>query len=172
MAYFTLSTTSIRRYGTSKQDELLAMLNDPSVHIRLNEILIEKMNEGDYVPFNFSDYIIHTPGDYPGRLRQSAKATENGITWRTPYARYVWGGEVYGKNYPIFAKGDTKREHPIGFYSKRGVTKTPTGEPMNYTVDNAGPRWIDRAFAESGRVINNAITNQLKKECRKRRLNT
>lgn len=170
MAYFTLTTSTLRRYGTDRQSKLLAMLNDDSVHERINEIINEKMREGDYIPMNMGEFASRNPNDYPGRLRDSASVTKDGITWRVPYAHYVWAGSVYGPNIPIHAKGDTKTV--IGFYSPKGEKKTPTGEVMNYTTPGSGPRWVDLAFSGSGRIINNAVTNFLKKECKARGLNT
>lgn len=170
MAYFTLTTSTLRRYGTDRQSELLALLNDDSVHEQINEIINEKMREGDYIPLNMSEFASRNQGDYPGRLRNSASVTKEGITWRTPYAHYVWAGNVYGPNIPIHPKGD--KDTVIGFYSPKGKTKTPTGNAMTYSTPGSGPRWVDLAFSGSGRIINQAVTNFLKKECRARGLNT
>ena len=96
-------TWGLANYRTTKQQELIAMLEDAQVNKHANEIILENMRE--FVPFNFSDYLIHTEGDYPGRLRDSGFATADAIIWRTPYAHYVWIGEVYGVNIPITAPG-------------------------------------------------------------------
>ena len=160
------ATSTLRGYGTSKQAELLAMLNnDPKVHKHINEILNDMMREGDYIPMNMSEFPSRNAGDYPGRLRDSVLITENGITWRTPYARYVWGGIRYHTIRPMF-KGKTL----IGFRSYSAPN--PKGpKALKYSVTNAGPNWVSLAFAGSGRNINNAITNYLKRECKKRGLN-
>ena len=49
------------------------------------------------------------------------------IEHTAPYARYVYYGEVYGPNYPIFQAGQI-----VGWYSSRGRAKHPTGRKMQY----------------------------------------
>lgn len=172
MAQLTIKSVSLRKYGTDRQSELLAMLNDPEVQENVNEIINEKLRELDYIPINMSDYKIWNAGDYPGRLRYSVKIGPKQITWATPYAHYVWTGAVYGPNIPIFAPGaDRKNDDPIGFYSPKGSTKVPKDQKMNYSLGSDKSLWVDKGFKESGRIINQAITNYLKKECRKRGLN-
>ena len=179
MAELTIKSVSLRRYGTDRQSELLAMLNDSHVQEHVNEIINEKLRELDYIPINMSDYKIWNEKDYPGRLRDSVKIGPKQITWSTPYAHYVWTGSVYGPNIPIFAKGANRKrdengrsaDEPIGFYSPKGSTKVPKDQKMNYSLGSDKSRWVEKGFKESGRIINQAITNYLKKECRKRGLN-
>ena len=66
-----------------------------------------------------------------GTLFQQTTIT-SGQNWgqiehTVPYARYVYYGEVYGPNYPIFQAGQI-----VGWYSPRGRAKHPTGRKMQY----------------------------------------
>ena len=44
------------------------------------------------------------------------------IVQATPYARYMYYGEIYGPNIPLKVGGEI-----VGFYSPAGMSKTPTG---------------------------------------------
>lgn len=61
-----------------------------------------------------------------------------------PYARYLYYGEVYGPNIPIFEKGN---DEPIAYFSPPGQSKYPTGKQMEYDTTKhklAGKLWFER----------------------------
>ena len=71
-----------------------------------------------------------------------------------PYARYLYYGEVYGPNIPIFENGAV-----IGFFSPKGKGKTPTGKEINYDTTKhqlAGKKWFERMIADHKTDILNA----------------
>lgn len=98
------------------------------------------------------DYCIpYCPMD-SGVLANSAyTATRIGsgiVEWPGPYAHYMYYGEVYGPNIPIFddASGD-----PTGFFSPPNQKKSPTGRELQYNTDInplAGPFWFERMKAD------------------------
>jgi len=64
------------------------------------------------------------------------------IVQATPYARYMYYGEIYGPSYPIKLGGEV-----VGFYSPPGMSKTPTGRMINYDKTKhplAGRLWFER----------------------------
>lgn len=66
------------------------------------------------------------------------------IVQDTPYARYLYYGEVYGTNYPIVKNGIVE-----GFYSP--PKKEPTGRELEYnkaTHPKAGKLWFERMKAD------------------------
>ena len=64
------------------------------------------------------------------------------IVYATPYARYLYYGEVYGPNIPIFEGGEL-----AGFRSP--PHKYPTGRPLTYNgAPDRGAYWFERAMAE------------------------
>ena len=66
------------------------------------------------------------------------------VIYNTPYARYLYYGQVYGPNIPFF---DDDSEIPTYFRSPAGKKKHPTGRPLTYSQDlnpQAGPFWFDR----------------------------
>lgn len=68
------------------------------------------------------------------------------IVQKTPYARYLYYGEIYGPNIPITSGGQV-----IGFFSHPGVPKTPTGRQMQYDTTKhplAGKLWFERMKAD------------------------
>lgn len=66
------------------------------------------------------------------------------IVYATPYARYLYYGEVYGPNIPIFEGGEL-----AGFYSPPGKAKHPTGRALTYQgAPERGAFWFERAMAE------------------------
>lgn len=154
----------LNRFRTNKQRELLAMLNDKSVKLQVNEIIKDGMNE--FVPMK------------TGALRASAQVTPESISWGKglKYGRYQYGGEVYGPNFPII-KGKTI----VGWYSKPGMKKYPTGRELGvpgewmgwkfgYTTPGTKHHW-DRLFTYQPKMkANLEVTRLLKRECKKRGL--
>ncbi len=93
--------------------------------------------------------IPYTPMD-TGILYKSAmlgtKIGSGEIHQNTPYARYLYYGEVYGPNIPIMENGQV-----IGFFSPKGKRKYPTGRPLQYSPSKhpmAGKMWFERMKAD------------------------
>ena len=157
---------------TKKQNELLELLNSKRVQKQANEILKDYINK--FVPKD------------TGALRRSAKVTNETISWGlgldNPYAIYQYNGEIFGPNYPIIKGGRI-----VGWYSKPGQKKYPTGRMMGpyragnswlgynfgYSEPGTSHHW-DEKFRKSLRwkaQANREITRYLKSECKKRGLN-
>ena len=110
------------------------------------------VNPGGYVQKTIDDAVIrhcfpYLPFD-EGVLAGSANtATEIGsgeVVYDTPYARYLYYGEVYGPNFPITENGEI-----VGYYSP--PEKFPTGEKLEFNTEKhpmAGSHWFDRAMAD------------------------
>ncbi len=92
-----------------------------------------------YVPFETgtlarSPYIASPPGG--GKVK-----------YDTPGARYLYYGEVYGPNIPVY---EDDSGVPTRWYSPPGRKKRPTGRPLHYNTDTnplAGPFWFERMKA-------------------------
>lgn len=68
------------------------------------------------------------------------------VVYATPYARYLYYGEVYGPNIPIFEAGEL-----AGFWSPPGQKKHPTGRRLTYNgAPERGSFWFERMKAERG----------------------
>lgn len=70
------------------------------------------------------------------------------VIYQTPYARYLYYGEIYGPNIPVF-EDDTGV--PTRFFSPPGQKKHPTGRPLSYKTDQnpqAGSFWFERMKAD------------------------
>lgn len=88
-----------------------------------------------------------------GFLEQSVKlGTVLGsgeLRYLSPYARYLYYGEIYGPNIPIY-EGD----RIVGYFSPKGQKKHPTGRPLHYNPSNghqlAGKLWFERMKADHG----------------------
>lgn len=71
------------------------------------------------------------------------------VIYATPYARYLYYGEVYGPNIPIFEAGEL-----AGFWSPPGQKKHPTGRKLAYSgAPERGAFWFERMKAEHGEEI-------------------
>lgn len=85
-----------------------------------------------------------------GFLEQSVKlGTVIGsgtLKYLSPYARYLYYGEVYGPNIPVKENGQI-----VGFFSPPGQPKHPTGRQMQYDHSRhpmAGKLWFERMKAD------------------------
>lgn len=115
---------------SKKTNNMLKVLNDPSLRYEINEIIGNKLNQ--YVPMK------------SGALRESLTVDESSVSWSTPYAQYQWGGEVYGPNLIGFDSSGTAR-----WISRK--PKHPTGRKLG---ESAGTAWLKPQF---GRKYNDSI---------------
>lgn len=87
------------------------------------------------------------PFDTGYLIRQALQTSIIGqglIVYGTPYARYLYYGEVYGPNIPIFEAGEL-----AGFFSPPGQKKHPTGRALTYQgAPERGAFWFERMKAE------------------------
>ena len=70
------------------------------------------------------------------------------VVYPGPYAHYLYYGEIYGPNIPIFEDGSGE---PTGWFSPKGQAKHPTGRPLEYSTDVnplAGSYWFERMKAD------------------------
>lgn len=93
-----------------------------------------------YVPFD------------TGLLAQSpygATAIGTGkVIYPGPYAQYLYYGEIYGPNIPVF---DDDSGIPTRYFSPPGQKKHPTGRPLTYNTNTnplAGSFWDRRMAAD------------------------
>lgn len=87
-----------------------------------------------------------------GSLAKSAYAAtvlgSGKVVYPGPYARYLYYGEVYGPNIPVF---DDNTGEPTSFFSPPGQKKHPTGRKLQYSTDVnplAGSFWFERMKAD------------------------
>lgn len=91
-----------------------------------------------YVPFD--------EGILAGSANTATEVGSGEVVYDTPYARYLWYGEVYGPNIPIVENGVI-----VGYWSP--PEKHPTGRPIEYNTERnhlAGSHWCERAMADHG----------------------
>lgn len=70
------------------------------------------------------------------------------VVYNTPYARYLYYGEVYGPNIPVY-EDDTGT--PTRYFSPPGQKKHPTGRELQFKTDInplAGSFWVRRMAAD------------------------
>lgn len=159
-------TIDVAKFSTKKQQKLLQLLNDKQVRTEVNTRIKDAINK--FVPKK------------TGALRNSARATSDYIVWGEglEYARYQYGGQVYGPNHPIVKGGRI-----VGWYSTPGQRKHPTGRELGvpgqwmgwrfgYTTHGTHHHW-DQYFRYLPKMKTNLeITRYLKAECKKRGLKT
>ena len=98
------------------------------------------------------DYCLqYVPWD-SGVLGKSAYgATQIGsgkVVYPGPYAHYMYYGEVYGPNIPVF---EDDSGVPTHYFSPPGRKKHPTGRELQYKTDVnplAGSYWFERMKAD------------------------
>lgn len=70
------------------------------------------------------------------------------VVYPGPCARYLYYGEVYGPNIPVF---EDDSGVPTRFFSPPGQKKHPTGRQLKFKTDQnpmAGPFWVERMKAD------------------------
>ena len=75
-----------------------------------------------------------------GNLRSNVSLTSDTITYKSPYAHYMYEGLVMGPNVPLTRKGV---EEPIGWFSPI-KPKYYTGKIIKYKKAGTGDHWDKR----------------------------
>ena len=73
------------------------------------------------------------------------------LVYLSPYARYLYYGEIYSPNIPIFEGTEL-----VCFFSPPGQKKHPTGREMHYDTSvhpQAGKLWFERMKADHAEEI-------------------
>lgn len=157
---------TVKKFQTRKQDLLFDVLNnDAAVRKSVNKMVADAIQP--FVPMK------------SGRLRRSLIVGTKSISWGRglPYAHYQHEGEVYGPNIPITANGKI-----VGWYSRPGETKYPTGRELGvpgywkgwkfgYTTPGTRHHWEQALQGEVKRQMNLKITRYLKMLCKRIGLN-
>ena len=74
--------------------------------------------------------------------------TEDYVEYATPYAHYMYIGQVYGPNIPIVKNGQI-----VGWFSPKNKQKHPTGRAINYSTDRhplASKEWDKAMMRDKG----------------------
>lgn len=166
MANDATVTVEVAKFSTKKQQKLLSLLNNPRTQAEINQITGNAINK--FVPMK------------SGALRASMEVTPTTISWGNglAYARYQYGGEVYGPNLPIVRKGTI-----VGWYSIKGMKKHPTGRELGipgewmgwrfgYTTPDTKHHWDKLYTYQPKRKANLEITRYLKRLCKQKGLRT
>lgn len=74
-----------------------------------------------------------------GTLRASVKTGVDYIDYDTPYAHYMWAGELY------------VGEESNSPWAKKGETKIPTGKDLHYNI--GGSHWDSRMWASDKEMV-------------------
>ena len=75
------------------------------------------------------------------------------VVYPGPYARYLYYGEVYGPNIPVFEDDSSV---PTRWFSPPGQKKHPTGRALQFKTDLnplAGSFWFERMKADHAKDI-------------------
>lgn len=108
---------------------------------------VQQVIDAKVIEFN-EDY---APWDNGTLAKSAYGATQIGsgkVIYPGPYAHYMYYGEVYGPNIPVFEDGSGV---PTRFFSPPGRKKHPTGRALQYKTDVnplAGSFWFERMKAD------------------------
>lgn len=84
-----------------------------------------------------------TPSGETEELRNSAEATATGIRYSTPYAAYMYYGQVMGPNIPYYKDGELK------WFSPPGKEKYLKHQTIYYQGDGTS-HWDEKAWEVYG----------------------
>lgn len=129
------------------------------VHLDLDtEHLLSRLNleSGGLVQRVIDEAVIrydmqYVPWDTGTLARSPYSVTVIGsgeVVYPGPYAHYMYYGEVYGPNIPVF---EDDSGEPTRWFSPPGQEKHPTGRPLQYSDDPnplAGSYWFERMKAD------------------------
>ena len=117
---------------------------------------------GTFVASEWSRYFAKYVPMREGILAQDITIEPFQVTYNSPYAHYQWMGKLYVD--PITLKG-AFYDSNYGFWSRPGVSKIPTGIPLNYSKEQnplATSHWEVPAFEAFKDDVARAVTQYLK----------
>ena len=117
---------------------------------------------GTFVASEWSRYFAKYVPMREGILAQDITIEPFQVTYNSPYAHYQWMGKLYVD--PITLKG-AFYDPDYGFWSRPGVSKIPTGIPLNYSKEQnplATSHWEVPAFEAFKDDVARAVTQYLK----------
>lgn len=92
-----------------------------------------------------SEYVPFSEGALAGSANTATQIGSGEVSYDTPYAHYLYYGEIYGPNIPIVENGEI-----TGWRSP--PKKYKTGRKIQYQITEhsplAGSHWFDRAMAD------------------------
>lgn len=133
-------TAELKDFITEK--ELRKKLGvDPGGHV-------QKTVDAAVIKYCFP-YLPFDEGVLAGSANTATEIGSGEVIYDTPYARYLYYGEVYGPNIPIKENGVI-----TGWWSPK--KKHPTGEKLKFNTDKnpqAGSHWFERMMADHSKDI-------------------
>ena len=117
---------------------------------------------GTFLASEWSRYFAKYVPMREGILAQDITIEPFQVTYNSPYAHYQWMGKLYVD--PITLKG-AFYDPDYGFWSRPGVSKIPTGIPLNYSKEQnplATSHWEVPAFEAFKDDVARAVTQYLK----------
>lgn len=99
-----------------------------------------------------------------GVLSQGITIEKDKVIYPPPYAHYMYVGEVYGPNIPIFEDGVL-----VGFFSIPNKKKVPTGREMQYSKEYhplASKEWDKAMMNDKGDTFKKAVADILIQRCK------
>lgn len=135
---------------TGIEGKLQRLTSDDDVMRKIHALLAKECDP--YVPMD------------TGTLAQSTEITKDYVRYTQPYAHYQYTGEVYGDNIPIMENGMI-----VGWFSKPGVKKHPTGRAINYNQSvhpKASKEWDKAMMQERGEIFTQQVKEILVQRAR------
>ena len=98
-----------------------------------------------------------------GTLQSNVTIDPFEVVYESPYAHYIWAGEKYVD--PVYNVGGFHNADFSQWWSRPGVTKIPSGEPLKYNTEKnplATSHWEEPAFQAFSGSVANQLTQYLR----------
>lgn len=96
-----------------------------------------------------------------GLLNQNVDIQVDSITYKSPYAHYMWYGKVMGPNIPL-----KDEDGNLIFRSPKGQPKHYTGKDIEYHTPGTGAHWDQRMWTSKGREVVKEVQAYLDRGCK------
>ena len=145
-----------------------------SVNINANKIKkrLGLTQGGDVQRFAVQTCRIHMDKYVPmdnGTLAENVIEQPDRIIYNTPYAHYMYEGILYVD--PDYGYGaipiKDKEGNVQGFYSRKGITKVPSGKSLQYDTSKhayAGPKWDERMWSAERKEVIKEIQDYIRRK--------
>lgn len=126
--------------------------------------IVSNDDVGQFLAQTWVKYFAKYTPMQEGILRSNVTTEPFQVTYESPYAHYQWEGIKYvDPEYGVSGWFDANSGR---WFSRPGVTKVPSGEPLNYSKEQnplATSHWEQPAFEAFNGVVANEVSRYLKR---------
>ena len=125
--------------------------------------ILDNADVGEYLAQTWVKYFAKYTPVQEGVLRSNVTTKPFEVTYESPYAHYQWEGIKYVD--PEYGVSGWFNPTSGTWFSRPGITKVPSGEPLHYSKEQnplATSHWEQAAYDAFKDIVAHDVSNYIK----------